>query len=61
MSLKPKPAFDIARTCAKALRKRRTLYASEACAQGLLHGDDKAWIDVTMNGIRYRVTVEQTE
>lgn len=59
--MKPKPAFDIARTCAKALRKRKTLYATNAICQGLYHGDDKAWITVTMNGRRYKVTVEQVD
>lgn len=57
--MKIKPAYDIARTCAKALRKRSSLYASEAMAHGLYHGDDKAWIEVTMNGVRYKVSVEQ--
>lgn len=57
--MKPKNAFSIARTCGKALRNRKTLYASEAMCHDQFHGDDKAWVEVTMDGIRYKVTVEQ--
>ena len=56
-------AYNIAVTCAKALQKRKTLYATGACreARTLDTNRDRAWVDVTINGYLYRVTVENID
>lgn len=50
------PRFNIARTISKALKRRKTLYAT-----GAYIVNDKSWVDVTMDGRLYRVSVELVE
>lgn len=63
------PLLDIAYTCAKALRRRKTLYATGPvlCGRNSSRAGNqdttKTWsmIYVTMDGIQYKVTVEEVK